>query len=178
MSDNFIGEIRAFAFNMVPKDWHKCDGTLLQIQQYSALFSLIGIAFGGDGVKTFALPNLQSRTIIGSGTTPSGFTYANGNTGGQETVTLTNVQTNHNHSVHVEASPGDTTIPTNILAIPNVTSIETETINIYATAPTTSVFLNTATISTVGGSLPHENMQPFLVINYYIAMVGIYPIRP
>jgi len=178
MSDNFIGEIRAFAFNIVPQYWHKCDGEVLQIRQYSALYSLLGTAFGGDGINTFALPNLQSRVIIGSGTSPSGSTYANGNTGGVETVTLTNVQTNHNHSVHVEATPGDTTIPTNILAIPNVTTMETETINIYATAPTTSVFLNTGTISTVGGGNPHDNMQPYLVINYYIAMTGIYPQRP
>ena len=178
MSDNFIGEIRAFAFNIVPKDWHKCNGELLQIRQYSALFSLIGTAFGGDGINNFALPNLQSRVIIGSGASTSGSTYSNGNTGGVEAVTLTNVQTNHNHLVHVEAALGDTTIPTNILAIPNVTTMETETINIYATEPTTSVLLNTATISTVGESNPHDNLQPFLVINYYIAMSGIYPSRP
>jgi len=178
MSDNFLGEIRAFAFNMVPKDWHICDGSILQIQQYSALFSLLSTAFGGDGSKTFGLPNLQGRTIIGSGISPSGSTYINGNTGGQETVTLTNPQTNHNHSVHVEAILGDTTIPTNMLAIPNVTSMETETINIYATGTTPTVSLNSATIETTGGGGSHDNMQPFLVINYYIAMTGIYPSRP
>lgn len=179
MSDNFIGEIRAFAFNMVPQDWHICDGSILQIRQYSALYSLLGTAFGGDGINNFKLPNLQGRTIIGSGISPSGSTYINGNAGGLETVTLTNVQTNHNHSVHVEASPGDTTIPTNMLAIPNVTTLETEAINIYATeGPAPTVSLNSATIEAVGGSAAHNNMQPFLVINYYIAMAGIYPSRP
>lgn len=178
MSENYIGEIRAFSFNFVPQDWHLCDGTLLQIRQYSALYSLIGTTFGGDGQTTFALPDLQGRSIMDTGIFNNGTNYSQGLKGGSENIVLTNAQTNHNHYMHVEATQGDTTIPTNMLAIPDVQSIESEIINIYSTGGSPNVALNANTVATNGSGASHNNMQPYLVVNYCIAMTGIYPQRP
>lgn len=178
MSENYIGEIRAFSFNFVPKDWHLCDGALLQIREYAALYSLLGIAFGGDGQNTFALPNLLGRTIMDAGVFVNNISYTQGVKGGVENVALTNAQTNHYHLMHVEAAEGDSNIPTNILAIPNVASIASEVINIYSTSSAPNATLNPATIVASGGGMPHTNMQPYIVINYCIALVGIYPQRP
>jgi len=179
MSENYVGEIRAFSFNFVPQDWHLCDGTLLQIMQYSALYSLLGITFGGDGIKTFALPNLLGRTIVDAGVFENNTYYAQGVTDGVENVVLTNAQTNHYHLMHVEAAQGDSNIPTNMLAIPNVASIESEVIDIYSTSSTPNLSLNDTTIvATSEGGVTHSNMQPYIVINYCIALAGLYPQRP
>lgn len=175
--DNYLGEIKAFAFGIVPEGWHLCDGSLLPMQQNMAIYSLIGITFGGDGRTNFALPDLRGRVIV----SPNNKSYDSimGAKNGVETVTLTNQQTNHMHSMQVEAALGNTTIPTNLLAIPDVSSLPSEIINIYAdpkSSPT--VCLNSATIEAFGGNMPHNNMQPFLVVNYCIATSGIYPQRP
>lgn len=178
MSENYIGEIRAFSFYFVPQDWHLCDGALLQIREHVALYSLLGIAFGGDGKDTFALPNLLGRSIVDTGVFGNSTSYIQGVKGGVENVALTNAETNHNHLMHVEAAEGDSNIPTNILAIPNVASIASEVINIYSTSSAPNAFLNSATIVASGGGTSHTNMQPYTVINYCIALVGIYPQRP
>lgn len=172
--DNFLGEIRPFAFGKIPREWHLCDGSLLNIQQYPALYSLINIAFGGDGRTTFALPDLRGRVIVGSNLS----TYIQGKKEGCETVKLVNSDINHHHYMHVEAALGETPIPTNMLAIPDVTSLPSEEINIYATnnsAPT--VALNPATIAPQGSDIGHYNVQPYLAINYCIALTGVYPSR-
>ncbi len=174
--DNYLGEIRTFAFGIIPNGWHLCDGTLLNMQQNIALYSLIGTTFGGDGRTTFALPDLRGRAIVASNYTS---TYNQGKAGGNESVALTNAQTNHIHYMHVENAPGDTVIPTNILAIPDVAAIQSEIINIYsvpASAP--NVSLNVETIAMQGSSAGHNNMQPFLVLSYCIATSGVYPPRP
>jgi len=174
--DNYLGEIRTFAFGIVPRGWHLCDGTLLNMQQNMALYSLIGTTFGGDGRTTFALPDLRGRTIVASDYTPN---YVQGKSGGSESVKLTNAQTNHTHYMHVENAPGNTPIPTNILAIPDVAAIQSEVINIYSMPVSTpSVSLNAETIAVQGNGGGHNNMQPFLVLNYCIAISGVYPPRP
>lgn len=174
--DNYLGEIRTFAFGIVPRGWHLCDGTLLNIQQNAALYSLIGPTFGGDGRATFALPDLRGRTIVASDYTPN---YVQGTSGGSESVKLTNDQTNHTHYMQVENAPGNTPIPTNILAIPDVAAIQSEVINIYSMPISTpSVSLNAETIAVQGNGGGHNNMQPFLVLNYCIAISGVYPPRP
>lgn len=178
MSENYIGEIRAFSFNFVPQDWHLCDGALLQIREYAALYSLLGIAFGGDGQNTFALPNLLGRTIMDAGVFGKNTSYTQGVKGGVENVALTNVQTNHSHLMHVEAAEGDSNIPTNMLAIPNVPSIASEVINIYSTSNVPNALLNPATVVASGDGAPHTNMQPYTVINYCIALEGLYPHWP
>ncbi|WP_071146467.1 phage tail protein [Bacteroides ihuae] len=177
MSENYIGEIRTFSFGFVPKNWHLCDGTVLQIKQYVALYSLLGKYFGGDGITTFALPNLCGRTIMNAGRF-GGADYEQGMEGGVESLSLTMGQTNHNHLMHVEAAQGDSPISTNMLAIPNVTSIESEVINIYSTASIPNTSLNPETIDNSGGGTAHSNMQPYTVVNYCIALNGYYPPRP
>lgn len=175
--DNYLGEIRAFAFGIIPEGWHLCDGTLLPMQPNLALYSLIGTTFGGDGKTNFALPDLRGRVIVGTNyTSPN---YKMGVKQGTEAVTLTNQQTNHMHNMQVEAALGNTTIPTNLLAIPDVSSLPSEIINIYAVPKASpTVNLNSTTIALQGGNIPHNNMQPFLVVNYCIATSGIYPQRP
>lgn len=175
--DNYLGEIRAFAFGVIPEGWHLCDGALLPMQQNIALYSLIGTAFGGDGKTNFAIPDLRGRAIVSPNYKSSDSIVGAKN--GVETVALTNQQTNHVHYMQVEAALGNTTIPTNLLAIPDVSSLPSEIINIYAdpkASPT--VFLNPETVQVLGSNLPHNNMQPFLVVNYCIATSGIYPQRP
>lgn len=174
--DNYLGEIRTFAFGITPSGWHLCDGTQLTIRGNEALYSLIGKTFGGDGITTFALPDLRGRTIVASDYTPN---YVQGKSGGSESVKLTNAQTNHIHYMHVENAPGNTVIPTNILAIPDVAAIQSEVMNIYSIpASTPNVLLNAETIAMQGSSAGHNNMQPFLVLSYCIATSGLYPPRP
>lgn len=175
--DNYLGEIKAFAFGIIPQGWHLCDGTLLPIQQNAGLYSLIGVTFGGDGKVNFALPDLRGRVIVG--VSNNSRDYYPGTSKGSEKVTLMNLQTNHQHYMQVENALGNSTIPTNLLAIPDVSSLPSEIINIYAlpkASPTVS--LNSATIESKGSNEPHSNMQPYLVVNYCIATSGIYPERP
>jgi microcystin-dependent protein len=173
MSENYVGEIRTFSFDFVPQDWHLCNGALLQIKQYTALYSLLGTAFGGDGINTFGLPDLQGRAIMDVSAN-----YVQGIKGGVESVVLENAQTNHSHLMHVENAQGDSFIATNMLAIPNVASLESEVINIYSTGSMPDTTLNASTISLVGGGGAHDNVQPYTVINYCIALTGMYPQRP
>lgn len=192
--DNFLGEIRLFSYvgsnidKTINNIWMPCHGQLLIINQYQALYSLIGFQFGGDQRTNFNLPNLNGRTIIGSGKSPfSGTVYQTGNAGGLETVTLsTNNLPQHNHSINVNEQydvlapklhyPGNTNT-----AGPNVLPANKNlgTVNLYIpdnkAALTT---LNPTTVSAAGGGGGHENRMPFLCQQYYIAYQGIYPPRP
>ena len=176
MTENYLGEIRTFGFNYAPKGWHLCDGTILNIVDNTALFSLISNAFGGDGLKTFALPDLRGRCILHPDPRVQDKT---GDKGGTETVVLTALQVPmHSHGMHVEAAKGNTIIPTNILAEPDVKAESSEIITIYESESQGSVYLNPGTIGNTGEGAGHSNMQPFLVTNYCIAMTGLYPSRP
>ncbi len=178
MSDNYIGEIRSFAFGFVPEGWHACDGAILEIQKYQALFSLVGIQFGGDGMKTFALPDLRGRSIVSTNVSAQ-VPYINGFIAGAETVTLTSdCLSPHIHEMVVEDAPGDAGIVDNWLAIPDYKAETTEIIQIYAEDPSSLVTLNQDTVTAVGNTSPHPNRQPYLAINYCIAMEGKYPTRP
>lgn len=175
MTDNFLGEIRLFSCNFAPAGWALCNGALLQVKQNAALFSLIGNSFfGGDGVNTFALPDLRGRVPIHFGTgSPS---YAIGNSGGLETVTINATQMPaHNHSFAVYNGLGTVGEPNDVLAIPNGTNAQ---FNIYNANVTTSTTLNAGSVAAVGGGQAHNNMQPFLTLNFCIAVQGIYPPRP
>jgi microcystin-dependent protein len=170
MAQPYVGEIRVIAFNFAPAGWMMCDGSTLPISEYETLFNLIGTTYGGDGQSTFALPNLQSRVPIHWGTNPStGTTYVLAEAGGVETVTLNTQQMPaHNHAllattaVGTQANPGG-----NILA------------NSQGPQPyiqeNPDGSLNAQTLATFGGSQPHENLQPYLVLNYIISLFGIYP---
>lgn len=167
MGQPYIGEIRIFAGNFAPIGWAFCDGAILAIDENDTLFQLIGTTYGGDGQETFALPNLQSRFPLHQG---SGFILAE--TGGVEQVTLTVSQMPaHSHPALVSANNGTTNIPQNgFWARAGAT-------NLYvagATAGDLSPFANN-TISQTGGSQPHDNMSPYLVINFIISLYGIFP---
>ena len=170
MSNPYLGEIRMFAGSFAPAGWHMCDGALMPISENDTLFALIGTTYGGDGEETFALPNLQSRVPIHQGT-GAGSTNIIGETGGVESVTLT-VQQIPNHTHAMLGS-------TNTSTSPNPTS------NVIGKSTQVDMFINAVpgdalaanAVTPVGGSQPHENVQPYLCINYIISLFGIFPPR-
>jgi len=172
MSDQYLGEIRMFAGNFAPQGWALCNGQILPISQNTALFSLIGTYYGGDGVQTFALPNLQSRVPVHQGQGPGLSPYVIGQAGGNENVTLTLAQMpQHNHTMGTLSAPGTASRPnTQLLAQPTSG-------NLYGPAPSDGSALNQAAISSAGSSQPHTNIQPYLAVTFIIALVGIYPSR-
>lgn len=172
MSDPYIGEIRMFAGNFPPNGWAFCNGAILPISENDTLFNLIGTTFGGDGQETFALPNLQSRVPIHAGTGPDGTTYQLGEQAGVETVTLTQQQIPvHSHAV-LTANSGGVASPSNAL-LATATSSATGLQVYNAQVPSTA--LHGSSVTPAGGSQPHENVQPYLCINYIISLFGIYP---
>lgn len=180
MSDQFVGEIRPFAFNFAPIGWALCNGQILSILQYSALFSLLGTSYGGNGTSTFGLPNLQGNVpICVSNTTPPGGlpTYVLGEQGGTVNVTLNSQEMPlHKHTVQA-ASAGKA----GGLAAPAINAILGSVLtgeSIYsATNPTANTTMAPGTVQVAGGNQPHNNMQPYLTINFCIALTGIYPVR-
>jgi microcystin-dependent protein len=170
MSNPFVGEIRMFGGNFAPAGWALCQGQLMAIAENDVLFNLIGTTYGGDGQETFALPDLQGRVPLHQGQGPGIVqNYVIGETGGVESVTLTAAQIpTHTHALLASTNNALNTSPTNsILAAGIATKMYTEDV---ANQP-----MNAAAITQVGGSQPHENMQPFLVLNFIISLFGIYP---
>jgi microcystin-dependent protein len=171
MAEAYLGEIRMFGFNFAPQGWAFCNGQLLPISQNTALFSLLGTFYGGNGTTNFALPNLQSSVAIHQGQGPGLSPYEIGQIGGFEDVTLTQGQMpTHTHTVNANASPATASRPAG-------SALARTTDQIYATAPDGSTTMNAGTIANAGGSQPHSNIQPFLVISFCIALQGIYPSR-
>ena len=169
MAQPYVGEIRMFAGNFAPNGWMFCEGQLLPIAENEVLFQLIGTMYGGDGESTFALPNLQSRIPMHFGTGPDGVTYQQAEQGGVESVTLTVQQI----PVHTHQMVGSTNTATASVPTSNVIGKSTA-IDIFINAqPTTP--LNAQAVTPVGGSQPHDNMQPFLCINYIISLFGLFP---
>ncbi|KRC28727.1 phage tail protein [Acidovorax sp. Root219] len=168
MSDPFIGEIRMCGFNFAPRGWALCNGQILSIAQNSALFSLLGTTYGGNGQTTFALPDLRGRRTIGMGT-GAGSNYVWGQVGGAETHELTLLElAPHNHTLMASSASGDQASPGgNALAASTVDSP-------YSTS---SNGTQATLVSSGGGSSPHENRPPFLVVNFAIALQGIFPSR-
>jgi len=165
----FVGEIRLFAGNFAPNGWLFCEGQTLPISENEVLFQLIGTTYGGDGQETFQLPNLASRVPIHQGTGPSGTTYQLSEASGVESVTLTTQQIPvHNHAAVGAAVTGDQTSLNNALPANSVT------ITPYFPAAPDAPF-NAAAIAPVGGSQPHENLQPYLCINFIISLFGVFP---
>jgi microcystin-dependent protein len=163
MAEPFLGEIRIMSFNLLPKGWADCNGQFLPINQNQALFALLGTTYGGNGQTTFALPNLQGRVPIHEG---SGHTL--GETAGEETHTLTNAEMpTHSHVANGSNNAGD-----NQTATGNVLGVVPG--RIY-TDPAALTSLHPSTITNVGGSQAHVNMQPFLTVNFRIALIGIFP---
>src|SRR5688500_16413605 len=167
----FIGEIRMFAGNFAPAGWAFCHGQVMPISENDALFTLIGTTYGGDGQTTFALPNLQSRVPMHAGTGPDGTTYQLGEMSGVESVTLTSQQIpSHNHALMGSSSTASATDPLG---------------NVGARVTAAAVFpygtdnpaqpLSAQAVNPAGGSQPHENMQPYLCINFILSLFGVFP---
>lgn len=171
--EGFIGEIRMFAGNFAPKDWAFCQGQLLSISQNTALFSILGTTYGGNGTTTFALPNLSGRVPVGVGQGAGLTNRQLGEMSGTETVTLTTAQMPaHSHTVNAVTADGNQNLPTNSFPA-NTKTLDKE----YSTvAPNTT--MNPTMIGVSGGSQPFGVMQPSLGMNYIICVNGIYPSRP
>jgi microcystin-dependent protein len=169
MSDPFIGELRLLPYNFAPRGWAFCSGQLLSISQNTALFSLLGTTYGGNGQTTFGLPDLRGRVPLSSGQGPGLSTYTLGEAAGTESVTLTAQQMpGHNHGVN--ASSGDATDSQPGGHFPAA-------VGTGAYAKTSDGLMNQAMTAPVGRSQPHENRQPYLTLNWCIALEGIYPSR-
>jgi microcystin-dependent protein len=175
MSDPFLGQIQPLGFGFAPKGWLQCNGQTLPISQYAALFSLLGTQYGGNGTSTFQLPNLQSRVPMHQGTSPTGNTYVIGEDAGEENVTLLlNNMPLHNHNFLGSSQTGGARSPTNGAALATVGGGPPTA---YYTANAAPQALNPASLASTGGGQPHTNIQPYLAINWCIAMVGVFPTR-
>ena len=165
MGQPYVGEIRMFGGNFAPAGWMFCSGQLLPISENETLFQLIGTTYGGDGQSTFALPNLQSRLPLHQG---SGFVLAQ--VGGAESVTLTTNQIpSHSHVPQCQTAPTQQSPANGLWA-----ATAPATTQIYAnTAPAAA--MNVAAIGSSGGSQPHDNMMPYLVVNFIISLFGVFP---
>ena len=184
MSDPFIGEIRSFGFNFAPRGWAFCAGQLLSISQNTALFSLLGTTYGGNGTTTFALPDLRGRSALHAGSGPGLSAYALGEVTGQETETvLTTQMPSHTHVV---------SISTNTVPNPHLSSVpaagnwaseyedigSTQFLKMYKPPPAgVPVTMAPQTLGLTGGGQPHANQQPYLTVNYCICMNGVFPAR-
>jgi len=190
MSDPFIAQVTIFAGNFAPRAWAFCDGQLLSIAQNSALFSLLGTTYGGDGRTTFGLPDLRGRVAIGPRNGPGLSSYRLGQKGGVEDVTLNQTQIpSHSHAATTDVTDNlsfsPPTSPTPEGDDPTGQASSTANEDIYGAAGNGSMspcaktggVSATTTILPTGGSRSHENMQPYLAINYIIALFGVFPSR-
>jgi microcystin-dependent protein len=166
MSEPFLGEIRMFAGNFPPRGWAKCDGQLMAISQNDALFALLGTTYGGDGVTTFGLPDLRSRIPLHQGQGTGLSSYALGQAAGTETITLTSNQIPQ-HS-HLMSAPNASTNS------PSLAAFGSNGLAIYKVPPA-SATMAANIIQNAGGNQPHENLMPFLVVTFIIALEGIFP---
>ena len=175
MADPFVAEIRIFPFNFAPKGWAWCDGQLLPLSQNTALFSLLGTVYGGDGKSTFALPDLQGRAAMHPGQGPGLSLHDLGETGGTETVTLLESEIpSHTHTLRAGANfdVGDTNVPTG-----NIMTRSTNG-NVYTTSINNLTNLAFGeSLSPAGGDLPHNNLMPYLTFYFNIALQGVFPPR-
>jgi microcystin-dependent protein len=173
VADPFVAEIRIFPFNFAPKGWAWCDGQLLPLSQNTALFSLLGTTYGGDGKSNFALPDIQGRSVMHPGQGPGLSLHDLGETGGSETVTLLESEIPvHTHTLRATNTTGDNPLPGgNILARPGSTMIyqQNSSANLVAMAP--------EALAPAGGDQPHNNLQPYLTFYFNIALQGVFPPR-
>src|ERR1043166_4827668 len=170
MADPFVAEIRIFPFNFAPKGWAWCDGQILPLSQNTALFSLLGTTYGGDGKSNFALPNMQGNAPMHPGQGPGLSLHDLGEMGGTETVSLLDSEIpSHNHQIRAQTvDQGDNRIPTPTLNLGNTA--------IYHAGPAPAQ-MDFSTMAPAGGDQPHNNMQPYLTLYFNIALQGVFPPR-
>jgi microcystin-dependent protein len=170
MSEPFLAEVRIVGFNFAPRGWAFCDGQILPINQNQSLYSLLGTTYGGDGRTTFALPDIRGRTPIHVGRSDGGGEHREGQKSGEETHTLSvNEMPQHKHPTFGSSSNGNTNQITGHVLAGTPSQIYAEPINL--------VSMRNGTSTNVGGSQAHENMQPYLALNYCIALQGLFPSR-
>lgn len=171
MADPFVAEIRIFPFNFAPRGWAWCDGQLLPISQNTALFSLLGTTYGGNGKSNFALPDLQGRAPMHPGQGPGLSLHDLGETGGSETVTLLESEIPaHSHSVNASQADSSSRIPVGDLPAAGIG------IGMYS-APASLIPMSPNAVAPVGGDQPHNNMMPYLTYYFNIALQGVFPPR-
>jgi microcystin-dependent protein len=170
--DPFLAEIRIFPFNFAPTGWALCDGQLLPLSQNTALFSLLGTTYGGDGKSNFALPDLQGAAPMHPGQGPGLSLHDLGETGGSDMVSLLAVEIPaHTHAAHADAiDVADTNVPST-----NASFAQSSGGTLYQ--PTTDTQLAGQALASAGGSQPHNNLQPYLTLTFCIALQGVYPPR-
>jgi microcystin-dependent protein len=180
VANPFLAEIRIFPFNFAPLGWAFCDGQLLSISQNTALFSLLGTSYGGNGTSNFALPNLQGNLPLGAGNGAGLSPYVLGQTGGSANVLLLQAEVpTHTHALMASANPATTGAPQNAVL---ATTDPSNPIYVPAVSgsPPTLAFGNSnegPPLAVAGSSVPHNNLQPYLVVNFCIALQGVYPPR-
>lgn len=172
MAEPFLAEIRVFGFNYAPYNWAFCNGQVMPIAQNTALFSLLGVTYGGNGKTTFALPNLQGNAPMHPGQGPGLSDYALGETGGTTQVTLvTSEMPSHTHTLNVSSLEGTESSPKDMYAAGH------PGVGLYAPLPANTA-MDPRMLAVAGGSLEHDNMMPSLALNFCIALVGVFPQRP
>lgn len=187
MADPFIGQIVLFGGNFAPRNWAFCDGQLVAISQNSALFSILGTTYGGDGRTTFGLPDLRGRVPIGPRQGPGLTFYREGQKGGAEDVTLTQAEMpSHSHATNVqttanmlaESRPGTASTPAGNMLAAGTNIFRPNAVADDVTMDSAMLQVDTTvTVNNAGGSQSHNNMQPYLAVNYIIALFGIFPSR-
>jgi microcystin-dependent protein len=173
MADPFVAEIRIFPFNFAPKGWAWCDGQLLPLSQNTALFSLLGTTYGGNGKSNFALPDLQGRAPMHPGQGPGLSLHDLGETGGSETVTLLESEIpSHSHAVLAQINPANLAAPS-----PARSLARTSPGTAYTTSIASNVMMAPEMLAPAGGDQPHNNLQPYLTFYFCIALQGVFPPR-
>ena len=177
MSDPFIGEIQIYGFNFAPYNWAMCQGQLMPIQQNTALFSLLGTQFGGNGTTNYQLPNYTGNAACGQGQGLGLTARTVGETFGSDTVTLLpGEMPTHTHGARIYNQP--TTTNRSGIPVSGDAIITPESVTILATTTTTNTTFPPQTIGSAGNSQPHANQQPYLTLNFCISLVGVFPQRP
>jgi microcystin-dependent protein len=175
--EEYIGMIKIFAGNFAPRGWALCNGQLMSISQYSAVYAILGTMYGGDGISTFALPDLRGRAPIGFGQGPGLSNYAQGQIGGVEGVTLATTQIpSHSHPLNVNNAKAGVAVPTTSNSIAAPVDVNGDPANGFSqAAPNTQI--SPSSIGVTGGNQPHENRAPYVALNYIICLEGLFPQR-
>jgi microcystin-dependent protein len=173
MANPFLAEIRIFPFNFAPKGWAFCDGQILPLSQNTALFSLLGTTYGGDGKSNFALPNMQGNAPMHPGQGPGLSLHDLGETGGSDTVSLLESEIPaHSHALMAQNNPATAQTPS-----PTVGPARSVTVLAYNPTTAPVVVMADQTVAPAGGDQPHNNLMPYLTLNFCIALQGVYPPR-